>query len=402
MHRPRKLGSALAAVGLALAGAAVAATLDAPPAAALENGLARTPPMGFNNWNSTGCRSDFNEAMIKGIADLFVSKGLRDAGYRYVNIDDCWAEPARDPDGNLVPDRTRFPNGIKAVADYVHGKGLKFGIYTSAGTKTCNGTGGFPGGLGHEKQDAALFASWGVDYLKYDNCNNQGVDARTRYTAMRDALKATGRPIVYSICEWGRTDPKVWTWGADVGNLWRTTGDISDNWSKIISILHANEKLAQYAGPGHWNDPDMLEVGNGKLTDTEYRSHFSLWAVMAAPLLIGTDLRKASPATYTILTNRDVVAVDQDSLGKQGVLVKRTNGLAVYSKQLANGDRAVALFNESDSGTTISTSAAEIGLGGSSSYTLKDLWSTSSRTTSGTIRASVPSHGTVLYRVARS
>jgi alpha-galactosidase len=401
VHTPHRLVSAL--TGLTLAGAAVVAgiALNAPPAAALDNGLALTPPMGFNNWNSTQCKADFNEAMVKGIADIFVSRGLKDAGYRYVNIDDCWAEPARDTGGNLVPNRTRFPGGIKAVADYVHGKGLKFGIYTSAGTKTCNAAGGFPGGLGHEKQDANLFASWGVDYLKYDNCNNQGVDAQQRYKAMRDALKATGRPIVFSICEWGRSDPKVWTWGAGVGNLWRTTGDISDNWAKVVSIVHANEKLAQYAGPGHWNDPDMLEVGNGNLSDTEYRSHFSLWAVMAAPLLIGTDLRKASAGTFTILTNRDVIAVDQDSLGKQGTLVKRTNGLAVYSRQLANGDRAVALFNESGATATISTSASQVGLGAASSYTLKDLWSKATRTTTGAISASVPSHATVMYRVSR-
>ena len=403
MHRPRKLVSVLAAAGLTLAGAAVAAgvvTLNAPPAAALDNGLALTPPMGFNNWNTTACKADFNEAMVKGIADIFVARGLKNAGYQYVNIDDCWAEPQRNAQGNLVPNRTRFPNGIKAVADYVHSKGLKFGIYTSAGTKTCNRDGGFPGGLGHEKQDANMFASWGVDYLKYDNCNNQGVDAQQRYKAMRDALKATGRPIVFSICEWGRTGPpRVWEWGAGVGNLWRTTGDITANWTKIVSIIHANEKLAQFAGPGHWNDPDMLEIGNGSLTLAEQRSHFSLWAIMAAPLLIGTDLRKASDQTFGVLENRDVIAVDQDTLGKQGVPVKRSGGLAVYSKQLANGDRAVALFNESAATATISTTASEVGLSGSS-FTLKDLWSKATRTTTGVISASVPSHGTVIYRVS--
>jgi alpha-galactosidase len=401
VHRPRTFISALAAAGLTVAGGAAVVALSAPPAAALENGLARTPPMGFNNWNTTACRAEFNEAMVKGIADIFVDKGLKDAGYQYVNIDDCWAEPQRNAQGNLVPNKARFPNGIKAVADYVHSKGLKFGLYTSAGTKTCNKDGGFPGGLGHEKQDANLFASWGVDYLKYDNCNNQGVDAQQRYKAMRDALKATGRPIVYSLCEWGRTDPKVWTWGKDVGNLWRTTGDITDNWAKIVSIIHANEKLAQYAGPGHWNDPDMLEVGNGKLSDTEYRSHFSMWAIMAAPLLIGSDLRKVNAATFTILENRDVIAVDQDPLGKQGTLVKRSGaGLAVYTKPLANGDRAVALFNESGATATISTTAAEVGLSGSA-FTLKDLWSKATRNTGGAISSSVPAHGTVIYRVSK-
>jgi rhamnogalacturonyl hydrolase YesR/polygalacturonase len=371
-------------------------------APSLENGQARTPPMGFNNWNSTKCTSAFNEAMIKSIADLFVSRGLKDAGYQYVNIDDCWALPQRNGQGDLVPDPARFPHGIKSVADYVHSKALKFGLYTSAGTKTCDKN-GFPGALGHEKQDAKLFASWGVDYLKYDNCNNQGVDAQQRYTAMRDALLATGRPITYSICEWGHTGPpKVWQWAADVGNLWRTTGDISDNWTSMIGKAQANRELSQYAGPGHWNDPDMLEVGNGGMTATEYRTHFSLWAMMSAPLLIGTDLRKASAATFDILTNPDVIAVDQDRLGRQATVVKSDNGLVTYAKTLADGDRAVALSNETGSTATISTSAEAVGLGGSASYTLKDLWSKATRTTTGTISASVPSHATVLYRVSRA
>ncbi|GAA1677430.1 hypothetical protein GCM10009745_21000 [Kribbella yunnanensis] len=390
--------------GGALRISATGSTSNCPANAAvmLDNGLAKTPPMGFNNWNSTKCSSTFNESMIKSIADLFVSKGLKDSGYQYVNIDDCWALPQRNAQGNLVPDPARFPNGIKSVADYVHSKGLKFGIYTSAGTKTCN-TAGFPGGLGHEQQDANLFASWGVDYLKYDNCNNQGVDAQQRYKAMRDALLNTGRPIVYSICEWGRTGPpRVWQWGKDVGNLWRTTGDISDNWGSMIGKAQANRVLTQYAGPGHWNDPDMLEVGNGGMTATEYRTHMSLWAIMSAPLLIGTDLRKASAETFDILNNRDVIAIDQDKLGRQATVVSSSGGLVVYGKTLANGDRAVALSNETTSAATISTTAAALGLGGSSSYTLKDLWSKASRTTSGAISASVPAHGTVLYRVSRA
>jgi alpha-galactosidase len=379
----------------------VAVVVRPQPAAALENGLARTPPMGFNNWNATGCTSAFNEAFVLGVADTFVSTGLKDAGYQYVNIDDCWALPSRDSDGNLVPDPVRFPHGIKYVADYVHSKGLKFGIYSSAGTKTCN-VNGFPGGLGHEQQDANLWASWGVDYLKYDNCNNQNVDAQTRYKAMRDALANTGRPIVYSICEWGRTGPpKVWEWGADVGNLWRTTGDISDNWSSMISRVHADDDLAAFAGPGHWNDPDMLEVGNGGMTATEYRTHFSLWAVLAAPLLIGSDIRSASSTTLSILKNTDVIAVDQDVLGRQGTVVSSSGGLAVYSKVLANGDRAVVLLNENTAAATVSTTASAIGIGGSSSYRLKDLWSKATSTTTGTISASVPAHGAVMYRVAR-
>jgi alpha-galactosidase len=391
----RRTTTAAAALALAAGGL----VLGSPTATALDNGLLRTPPMGFNNWNSTQCRAEFNEAMIKGIADIFVSKGLKDAGYTYVNIDDCWALPSRNSAGNLVPDPARFPSGIKALADYVHAKGLKFGIYTSAGTKTCN-TAGFPGALGHEQQDANLFASWGVDYLKYDNCNNQGVDAQQRYKAMRDALAKSGRAIAYSICEWGQNKP--WLWAAPVGNLWRTTGDISDRWSSMIGKAQANRVLAQYAGPGAWNDPDMLEVGNGGMTATEYRTHFSLWAMMAAPLLIGSDLRKASDDSFAILKNTDVIALDQDPLGKQATVLSANGGLVVYSKVLANGDRAVALSNETTATATISTTASATGIGSAPSYTLKDLWSKAVRSTTGTISASVPPHATVLYRVAKA
>ncbi|MFE0510740.1 NPCBM/NEW2 domain-containing protein [Streptomyces sp. NPDC058964] len=380
-----------------LAAPAVAATAQAPAAPAPGDGLALTPPMGFNNWNSTHCRADFNDAMVKGIADLFVEKGLKDAGYRYVNLDDCWALPSRDADGKLVPDPVRFPDGIKAVADYVHAKGLKLGIYTSAGTKTCD-TVGFPGALGHEYSDARQFADWGVDYLKYDNCNNSGVDARTRYTTMRDALRATGRPIVYSICEWGQNKP--WEWASGVGHLWRTTGDISDSWGSMLSILKQNLPLARYAGPGHWNDPDMLEVGNGGMTDTEYRSHFSMWSVMAAPLLIGTDLRKASPATLDVLGNKEVIAVDQDPLGKQGTVVSAEGGRWVVAKEMKDGSRAVALFNESGTAQRIATTAHSVGLSDAPAYTLRDLWRHRTRNTAGTISATVPAHGTVLVRVA--
>ncbi|WJV50446.1 NPCBM/NEW2 domain-containing protein [Streptomyces flavofungini] len=367
----------------------------------LPDGLALTPPMGFNNWNATHCRADFDESMVKGIADIFVEKGLKDAGYEYVNLDDCWALPQRDADGKLVPDPKRFPNGIKAVADYVHSKGLKLGIYTSAGTKTCNSA-GFPGALGHERSDAQQFADWGVDYLKYDNCNNQGVDAKKRYIAMRDALKAasetTGRPIVYSICEWGENKP--WEWAADVGHLWRTTGDISDNWGSMLSIMKKNLPLAQHAGPGRWNDPDMLEVGNGGMTATEYRSHFSMWSIMAAPLLIGSDLRKVSPETFDILGNKEVIAVDQDPLGKQGHVVSSEGGRWVVAKEMKDGSRAVALFNETGSPKTITTTAKAVGLPAADGYSLRDLWKHESYNVAGTISATVPAHGTVLVRVS--
>ncbi|MYS24597.1 glycoside hydrolase family 27 protein [Streptomyces sp. SID4948] len=352
--------------------------------------------MGFNNWNSTHCRADFDEAMVEGIADLFVSRGLEAAGYTYVNLDDCWALPQRDTRGDLVADPVRFPHGIKAVADYVHAKGLKFGLYSSAGTKTCDSN-GFPGGLGHERQDAELWASWGVDYLKYDNCNNTGTDTRVRYQAMADALKATGRPILYSVCEWGSTQP--WTWAPALGNSWRTTGDIGDSWSSMIGIVHQNQALAGYARPGAWNDPDMLEVGNGGMTDTEYRTHFSLWSEMAAPLLIGSDLRGASAATLAILKNTDVIAVDQDPLGRQGTVVSSGGGLVVMSKPLADGSRAVTLTDENASAGTVATTAAEIGLDGASSYTVKDLWSKAVSASTGPIAAVVPAHGTVMLRV---
>jgi alpha-galactosidase len=390
----------------------VAALAAAAPAHALDNGLARTPPMGFNNWNATHCSTDFNEEMVKATADIFVKSGLKDAGYEYVNLDDCWARPQRSPggsrdaDGHLVPDPVRFPSGIEAVADYVHSQGLKLGIYHDRGTRTCNGQ-GFDGTLGagwtpgaptYERIDAQDFADWGVDYLKYDNCNNQGLSAVDRYTKMRDALEATGRPIVYSICEWGQNQP--WTWGADVGHLWRTTGDIGDNFASMVNILKRNAPLAPYAGPGHWNDPDMLEVGNGGMTNTEYRSHFSLWSIMAAPLLIGTDLRKASPATFDILGNREVIAVDQDTLGVQGRVLRNQGGLWVFAKPLANGDVAVALFNENAYGARIATTADAVGLPDADTYRLRDLWAHETTSSAGTIGAAVPAHGTVMYRVS--
>ena len=376
------------------------ASTSAPRAVAIENGLARSPAMGFNNWNATHCRAEFNEQMVRQIADIFVARGLRDAGYTYVNLDDCWALPGRDGAGNLVPDPARFPNGIKAVADYVHGKGLKFGIYTSAGTKTCNDL-GFPGAIGHEQQDATLFASWGVDYLKYDNCGDHlGQSAQERYTKMRDALLATGRPILFSICEWGSNAP--WDWAQPVGNSWRTTGDISDSWSSMLGIFKANVGLAVHAQRGGWNDPDMLEVGNGGMTDTEYRSHFSLWAMMNAPLLIGSDLRSVGQGTYDILTNRDVIALDQDTLGVQANEIANAGGRHVLTKPLENGDVAVALFNETAATTTISTTTAAAGLGNAASYRLTDLWTKAVTTSTGTISASVPAHATVVYRVSRA
>ncbi len=400
----RRLHRLAAAAMLLLAGPTAgivgATTLDAarPSAAyAWENGLARTPPMGFNDWNSFGCNVD--EQLIEQTADLFVSSGLKDAGYDYVNIDDCWLTHQRDAGGHLVPDPVKFPDGISGTADYVHGKGLKLGIYEDAGTATCAG---YPGSLGHERTDAQDFADWGVDYLKYDNCNNAGQTSHdqyvARYTAMRDALAATGRPIVYSICEWGSSQP--WTWAGDVGNLWRTTGDINDSWGSLKSIIRKNMPLYDAAGPGHWNDPDMLEVGHGDMTDTEYRTHFGLWAMMAAPLLIGSDLRQATPATMDILRNTEVIALDQDTLGRQARPISDSDGHVVFAKALSNGDAAVALYNETDSTATIGTTASAAGLGDADAYTLRDVWQHATTETAGDISAAVPAHGTVIYRVS--
>ncbi|MDI5972588.1 alpha-galactosidase [Streptomyces sp. SL13] len=364
----------------------------APQARALDNGLARTPPMGWNDWNAFGC--NVTEQLVEQTADYLVSSGLKDDGYTYVNIDDCWMSASRDANGNLVPDPAKFPDGISGVAAYVHSKGLKLGIYESAGTATCAG---YPGSLNHEQQDADSFAAWGVDYLKYDNCNNQGVPYQQRYDAMRDALAATGRPIVFSMCEWG--DDSVWTWGAATGNLWRTTGDINASFSSMLSNFHTNVGLAQYAGPGAWNDPDMLEVGNG-MSFTEDRSEFSLWAEMAAPLISGTDLRSASAATLSLYGDKDVIAVDQDSLGKQGTEISSSGGLDVLTKPLSNGDVAVTLFNENSSAATISTTASAAGLPAAASYTLDNLWSHTKATTTGAVSATVPAHGTVMYRIS--
>lgn len=281
----------------------------------LSNGLAQTPQMGWNSWNFFAC--NINETLIKETADALISSGLADLGYNYVNIDDCWEALTRDIKGQLVPDSKTFPSGIKALADYVHGKGLKLGIYSSAGVFTCQVR---PASLFHENDDAATWASWGVDYLKYDNCFNLGIKPIDRYPPMRDALNSTGRTIFYSLCEWGEDDPALWA--GNVGNSWRTTDDITDTWESMTSIADLNDKWAAYAGPGGWNDPDMLEVGNGGMSYLEYRSHFSIWALMKAPLLVGCDVRNMTKETLEILSNKEVIAVNQDPLGIQGRKVK--------------------------------------------------------------------------------
>jgi alpha-galactosidase len=372
--------------------------LCAPSARALENGLALTPPMGWNSWNRFAC--NVTEDLVKSAADALVSSGMKDAGYEYVVIDDCW-QVSRDATGNIVADAKTFPSGIKALADYVHSKGLKFGIYSDAGTMTCAKR---PGSRGHEFQDALQYASWGVDYLKYDWCNTGTENAQAAYSTMRDALKSAGRPIVFSLCEWGSNKP--WLWAKDVGNLWRTTGDISDCWEckkdhlSFAQILDLQVGLETYAGPGHWNDPDMLEVGNGGMTVTEYRSHFSLWCILTAPLMAGNDLKNMSPEIKGILTNKEVIAVDQDSLGMQGRRVRKDGDSEVWAKQMKDGGRAVVLFNRGASDAEVSVSWEDLGYPAHLSAAVRDLWAKKDLGKSTAFFATkVPSHGVVMLHI---
>jgi alpha-galactosidase len=333
---------------------------------------------------------------------------MKDAGYQYVVIDDCW-QVSRDSSGNIVADPQRFPSGIKALADYVHSLGLKFGIYSDAGSKTCAGR---PGGLGHEYQDAIQYAAWEVDYLKYDWCNTTTQDAKAAYANIRAALDAAGRPIVLSICEWGTAKP--WLWGKEVGgNLWRTTGDIKDHWEGkikwpdgtccaygVVDILDQQVGLESFAGPGHWNDPDMLEVGNGGMTDIEYRSHFSLWAMLAAPLIAGNDLRSMRPEIHDILTNKEVIAVNRDPLGSEGKRVSKDGGREVWAKQLKDGSRAVILLNRGPAEQNVVVTWEELGYPGHLSATVRDLWQQKDLSkTTGKFGATVPSHGVVMVTV---
>ncbi|WP_120322063.1 glycoside hydrolase family 27 protein [Catellatospora citrea] len=369
--------------------------------------------MGWNSWNTFGC--NINESLIRQHADAIVSSGMRDLGYQYVVVDDCWFNPNRDSSGNLQGDPTRFPSGMKALGDYLHARGLKFGLYQVPVDKTCaQYFGAYPGATGsqgHEAQDARQFAAWGVDFLKYDWCSPNGtIDQQvTTFAKMRDALAAAGRPIVYSINPnsiHAKTGP-LRNWG-DVANMWRTTEDITNTWDSgqtngypmgIQNIVNVTVPLASYARPGQFNDPDMMEVGRGGMTDTEMRSHFALWAIMASPLIAGNDLRSMSTATQAILKNANLIAVNQDSLGQQATQVSHDGTRRVLAKRLANGDVAVALFNQGSSTTTVSTTAAAVGKSGTS-FTLLDAWTNATSSTSGTISASVPAHGTVVYRVS--
>ncbi|MCO5567718.1 hypothetical protein L7F22_021412 [Adiantum nelumboides] len=325
--------------------------------------------MGWNSWNFFGCK--ISEELIRETADALISTGLADLGYNYVNIDDCWSSH-RNKEGILVPDKETFPSGIQSIADYVHAEGLKLGIYSDAGLLTCEKR---PGSLFFEFQDAETFASWGVDYLKYDNCFNLGLKPEVRYPPMSEALNQTGRPIFYSLCEWGQDDPA--TWANVVGNSWRTTVDIQDNWDSMVAIADLNNQWASYAGPGGWNDPDMLEVGNGGMTFTEYRSHFSLWCLMKAPLLVGCDVRNMTSGTYEILSNVEAIAVNQDSLGIQGSKVSKQGSeecLEVWAGPLSESRVVVALWNKCADGNNITASWEDVGFTSNTSVVVRDLW----------------------------
>jgi len=353
--------------------------------------LAPTPPMGWNSWNKFAC--NVSEELIRETADAMVSSGMQAAGYQYVNIDDCW-QVSRDAQGTIVADPTRFPSGIKALADYVHGKGLKLGVYTDAGTLTCQKR---PGSLGHELQDAKTYAAWGVDYVKVDWCHAEGLDPEVQYAKFRDALAQAGRPIVFSICNWGVKAP--WTWGPVTGNLWRTTDDISDTWESMSLIGFSQNGLQKFAGPGHWNDPDMLEVGNGGMKPDEYRVHMGLWALLAAPLLAGNDLRSMSPETREMLTNGEIIAVDQDVKGIQGHRLWDEGPLEIWAKSLADGSNAVGLFNRGGSDLKITLDFKMLNISGPAK--LRDLWQHKDLgVAQDSYSATVPKHGVVMLKVS--
>jgi alpha-galactosidase len=363
-------------------------------------GLAPTPPMGWNSWNTFG--TNINENLIKEMAEALISSGMQEAGYTYIVLDDGWETKNRDPNGNIVPDPKKFPGGLKALGDYLHEKGFKFGIHNCAGTKTCAG---YPGGRGHEYQDARSYASWGVDYLKYDWCEHGTANAEETYKTMRDALYAAGRPIVFSLCEWGNNKP--WLWAEDIGHLWRTTGDITDCYDcqEVYSmgwkvILDSQVGLEKYAGPDHWNDPDMLEVGNPGLTLAESRAHFSLWCILAAPLMAGNDVRKMSDEVRDILTNKEVIAIDQDPSGKQGYQFMTQPGKEIWVKELSNKSWAVCFLNSSDKPTKIRLNWSHLWFV-KGEHKVRDLWKKEDIGTTGkNIDFEIAPHDVALFKLS--
>jgi len=362
--------------------------------------LALTPPMGWNSWNKFGC--DVSEQLIKEIADAMISSGMKDVGYEYVVIDDCWQIDRRS-DGTIVVDSLRFPLGMKALADYVHSKGLKFGIYSCAGTKTCQHR---PGGHGYEEIDAKTYAEWGVDYLKYDWCYSDGLDPIKAYTDMSKALAKAGRPIVFSICEWGSNRP--WTWAKHIGHLWRTTSDIQDCWDckrdwggmGWTQILDAQQGLEKFAGPGHWNDPDMLEVGNGKMSYNEYVAHFSFWCLLAAPLMAGNDIRTMDEQTKSILTNKYAIAVNQDKLGKQGSKIFDEGDFEVWSKSLIGNEIAMIFFNRNEKEFTFNIDWQQLGI--KNVREIFDIWKGQTIGNTNSIKAfTIPGHSVIFCRLMK-
>jgi alpha-galactosidase len=360
--------------------------------------------MGWNSWYGFSCGVDAN--LVEQMADAAISSGLQAAGYTYINLDDCWQGDRAD-DGSIAADPSLFPDGMKSVVDYVHGRGLRFGLYTDAGTGTCQGR---PGSYDHEQQDANTYAGWGVDFVKVDWCHTEGLDPPSQYNKMRDALASAGaaynHPMVYSICDWGVDSP--WAWGPRTGNMWRTTGDTGDaenQWQRVLDALDKNAAHAAVAHPGAWNDPDALEVGLGSMSEIEDRAQFSMWAMMAAPLLVSNDLRSMSDYTRATLTNADAIAVDQDAAGIQGTVVSQdsTGQLQVWAKRLsAPGTWAVALFNRSDGDSPIGFRWADIGLKAKSA-SIRDIWAGSNQPAATTgYSAIVPSHGVVLLKVVSS
>src|SRR5271165_4140653 len=355
------------------------------------NDRAKTPPMGWNSWNLFAGRVD--DTIVREMADAMVSSGMRDAGYIYLNIDDTW-EGDRDANG-VIQTNKKFPD-MKALADYVHSKGLKFGIYSSPGPYTCAG---YAGSYAHEAQDAKTYAGWGVDYLKYDWCSASNLypDSAMRavYQKMAEALRSTNRPIVYSLCQYGRAN--VWEWGAEVvGNLWRTTGDINDTYKRMMEIVDTQSAIAKWAGPGHWNDPDMLEVGNGGMTTDEYRTHMSLWAIFAAPLLAGNDVRSMSADTRSILLNKDVISIDQDPLGQQGQLALKRDDVDYWKRPLSGGGVAIAAVNRASTAAPVKIPWRDLGIEPTSAF--KDVWNSKLITIPSDPTFTIPPHGVVLLR----
>ena len=361
------------------------------------NGLAKTPPMGWNSWNQF--KSRVSDELVRGVADAIETNGMKDAGYIYINIDDTWEAEKRDANGN-IQSNSKFPN-MKALADYVHGKGLKLGIYTSPGPNTCAG---YEGSYAHEDQDARTFAEWGIDYIKYDWCGARILytdeEMPAVYQKMGDALLKTKRLIVYSLCQYGRLD--VWKWGADVGgNAWRTTGDIGDNWASMTRIGFGQNDHAPFAAPGHFNDPDMLEVGNGGMTSDEYKTHMALWSILAAPLLAGNDVRNMTQATKDILLNREVIAVNQDKGGMQGKRTWQGGEQEIWVRELAAGAKAIGLFNRGAAAAEITVRWADAGVK-KNPKSVRDMWEYKDVKIDGPeYTVTVPSHGVVFLRVSK-